>query len=102
MTRQVEVILSPEAMDHLADLQAYYRRTIINAIEKHLTVGPTVPTQQRKPLRPNPFASWELRVGQFRVYYQVESENDNLIVYIVAVGRKVRNRIIIGREEAHL
>jgi hypothetical protein len=37
------------------------------------------------------------------VYYQVETEaDDQRIVYIVAVGEKIRNRVIIGGREVKL
>jgi len=52
--------------------------------------------------RPNPLASWELRVGQFRVYYQVESNDGKDTVYVLAVGEKVRNRVIIAGVEVEL
>jgi len=97
-----EIILSPEAMDHLAALSARHRRVVLDAIEVHLSHQPTTATKQRKPLRPNPLAPWELRVGTFRVDSQVESDDDAEIVYVIAVGRKVRNRVIIAGVEVKL
>lgn len=97
-----EIILSPEAIDHLAELSAHHRRTLLDAIDIHLINEPTTITRQRKPLRPNPLASWELRVDQFRVYYQVESTTETQIVYVVAVGKKIRNRVMIGGTEVEL
>jgi len=43
-------------------------------------------------------APWELRVGDLRVYYDVEIGPPPAVV-IVAVGLKVRHRIRIGGEE---
>jgi mRNA-degrading endonuclease RelE of RelBE toxin-antitoxin system len=98
-----EIILSPEALDHLAGFTARQRQIILDALEEQLSHEPDQVTQQRKPMRPNPLASWELRVGQFRVYYQVENnEREKDVVYIVAVGKKDRNRIIIGGVEVQL
>jgi mRNA-degrading endonuclease RelE of RelBE toxin-antitoxin system len=97
-----EIIISPEAVDHLAALTARQRRIVLDAIETHLTHQPTTPTKRRKPLRPNPLASWELRVDQFRVYYQVEPGDTGDIVYVVAVGRKERDRVIIAGTEVKL
>jgi mRNA-degrading endonuclease RelE of RelBE toxin-antitoxin system len=48
-------------------------------------------------MRPNPVAPWELRIGNLRVYYDVEEEPE-FIVFIRAVGIKERNRVRIGRE----
>ena len=78
-----EIILSPEALDHLAAFPARQRRILFDAIETQLAREPTRITQQRKRMRPNPLASWELRVGQFRVYYQVEMRPaDQDVVYV--------------------
>lgn len=48
-------------------------------------------------MRPNPVAPWELRIGNLRVYYDVEEEPEPTVV-ILAVGKKERNRVRIGRE----
>ena len=70
---------------------------VLDAVDNQLTHQPTVETRNRKPMRPNPVAPWELRVGNLRVYYDVEEEPESL-VYIRAVGIKQRNRVRIGRE----
>lgn len=54
-------------------------------------------TQNRKPLRPNPLASWELRIDDLRVYYDVEEDPEQR-VDIVAIGIKRRNRVFIAGE----
>jgi len=46
-------------------------------------------------------APWELRIGHLRVYFDVE-EDPRLVVRIVAMGVKVRNRVWIGGEEVEL
>ncbi len=52
-------------------------------------------------MRPNPLAPWELRIGNLRVYYDVEEEPEPMVA-IRAVGVKVRNRIRIGQEVIEL
>jgi len=52
-------------------------------------------------MRPNPVAPWELRVGDLRVYYDVEEEPET-VVLIRAVGLKERNRVHIGGEVINL
>jgi hypothetical protein len=42
-------------------------------------------------------ASWELRIGDLRVYYDVEEDPEQQ-VNIVAIGMKRRNRVSIGGE----
>ena len=52
-------------------------------------------------MRPNPLAPWELRVGELRVYYDVQ-ETPIQKVMVLAVGIKRRNRVVIGGEEVEL
>ena len=52
-----------------------------------------------KPLRPNPLAGYELRLGDLRVLYSVDQENSEVIV--VAVGRKVDNTLVVEGVEFH-
>jgi hypothetical protein len=73
---------------------------ILETVERQLTHEPTVETRNRKPMRPNPVAPWELRIGILRVYYDVEHEPQD-VVYI-AVGVKDRNQVRIGREVIQL
>ena len=52
-------------------------------------------------MRPNTLAPWELRVGSFRVYYDVETMPQR-VVHIRAVGIKIRNKVWIGKDEVKL
>ena len=86
---------SPDAEDHLRSLTARQRTIVLDTVEEQLAHEPTVKTRNRKPMRPNPLFPWELRIGNLRVYYDVEEEPES-IVYIRAVGIKKRNRVYIG------
>jgi len=55
----------------------------------------------RKRLRPNSLATWRLRVGDLRVYYEV-IEGREPTVLLKAIGLKVRERVLIGGEEIDL
>jgi mRNA-degrading endonuclease RelE of RelBE toxin-antitoxin system len=92
---------SPDAVEHLRALSAAQRTTVLDAANEQLTHQPGEPTRNRKQMRPNPLATWELRVGVLRVYYSIE-EDPEQIVRIRAVGVKNRNRITIGGEEFQL
>jgi hypothetical protein len=59
---------SPDAEDHLRLLTARQQAIILDAVDEQLTHQPTVETRKRKPMRPNPVAPWELRIGSLRVY----------------------------------
>jgi hypothetical protein len=58
-------------------------------------------TRNRKPLRPNPIAPWELRVGSLRVFYEVAAA-PAAVVRILAVGVKERNVVRIAGQEFQL
>jgi mRNA-degrading endonuclease RelE of RelBE toxin-antitoxin system len=92
---------SPEAIVHLRALTARQRTQVFDNVEQQLRYEPNVETRNRKPMRPNPLAPWELRIGDLRVYYDVE-ETPEPLVSIRAVGIKDRTRILIGNEEIQL
>jgi len=92
---------SPETEDHFRALTARQKAIVLDAVDEQLTYQPTVETKNRKPMLPNPVAPWELRIGNLRVYYDVEEDPEPL-VYIRAVGVKERNRVRIGREAIDL
>lgn len=99
MPYQIEY--SPDAEDHLKALTARQQAIVLDMVEEQLIYQPTVETRNRKPMRPNPIAPWELRIGNLRVYYDVE-EDPEPEVYIRAVGVKERNRVRIGKEVIEL
>ena len=86
---------------HLRGLTAGERTTVLNAIGRQLLHEPLKETRHRKPLRPNPVAPWELRVGQLRVFYEVAGAESG-VVRILAVGRKRRNVLVVGDKEIRL
>jgi len=92
---------SPEAEDHLRALTARERSIVLDAVEEQLVHEPTLETRNRKPMRPNPLAPWELRLGPLRVYYDVQEEPDR-VVKIRAVGIKERHQVRIGGEVIEL
>ncbi len=101
MVRQprVRIEYTPEAVDHLRGLDARQRVTVLDRVEILLSHEPTKPTRNRKLLRANPLAPWELRLGDLRVYYECPTEN---LVVIKAVGIKRRATVRIGGEEIDL
>jgi mRNA-degrading endonuclease RelE of RelBE toxin-antitoxin system len=96
-----EVEYSPETVDHLRALTARQQSIVLDMVDKQLKHQPTVETRNRKPMRPNPLAPWELRIGNLRVYYDVENDPEP-IVFIRAVGIKERNQVRIGGEVIEL
>jgi mRNA-degrading endonuclease RelE of RelBE toxin-antitoxin system len=83
----------------LAHFRAFEQRVIVDAIRAHLTVDADVESRRRKRLTAGPVAPWELRVGDHRVFYQVEAEST---VTIVAVGVKEHNELFIRGKKVEL
>ena len=83
------------AIEDLRYLEKSEQRYILDALKLQLAKEPHVQTRNRKPLRPNELATWELRIGAFRVFYDIEGRT----VQVRAVGWKEHNRLLIrGRE----
>jgi len=77
--------IKPGAEDDLYYYSPYVQKIIVKAIFTHLQSDAAVQTKKKKQLRPNPIAPWELKIGEYRVFYETEgSENVN----ILAVGHK--------------
>ncbi len=90
-----------EAQQHLRILTARQQALILESVQKQLSHQPTVQTRKRKLLRPNPVATWELRLGDIRVFYDVLEEPEPT-VQIRAIGIKVRDRVYIAGQERKL
>ncbi len=86
-----------ETIEDLKWFKKHEQKEILDGIEANLQYEPTVVTRHRDQLRPNQTAEWKLRVGKYRVYYDVDQRVR--IVAIVAVGLKVGNLVYFrGRE----
>ncbi len=78
--------------DDLAILRAFERRLVLDRIDEHLTREPTRQTRSKKmlfgliPPWEHVDPVWELRAGQFRVFYDVRDTDG--VVTIRAVRRK--------------
>jgi mRNA interferase RelE/StbE len=90
-----ELRYSPEAAEGLKRLRSADRAAIIGAIEQILAVNPMLESKARvKRLRQPAPAEYRLRVGQFRVFYNV-GEGHVRIVRILPkeeAGRYLRSR----------
>jgi mRNA-degrading endonuclease RelE of RelBE toxin-antitoxin system len=88
------------ALEDLKFLKKLEQRYVVSMIEQHLSSEPATPTRRRKPLRPNVLATWELRLGAFRVFYEVDPQG--MIVWVTAIGKKERNSLLIRGKEVLL
>jgi mRNA-degrading endonuclease RelE of RelBE toxin-antitoxin system len=96
-----DIQYSPDAEDHLRRFTARQQRIVMDAVDRQLLNQPKVETRNRKPMRPNPIAPWELRLGELRVYYEV-SDEPRPTVTVLAIGVKHRDLIRIGGETIKL
>ncbi len=90
-----EIEFAQVVKEHMKSLKAYQRARVLDEIEKQLVYEPLTETRNRKHLRPNPIAPWELRVGELRVFYDVPFDEPD-IVQVLAIGRKIGNKLYIG------
>jgi mRNA-degrading endonuclease RelE of RelBE toxin-antitoxin system len=87
-----EIRFARDAEKDLRKLPAFHRAKVIAAIETHLSDTPEAPTRNRKLLvnLVPPWAAeppiWELRVGSYRVFYDV-SETEST-VFVRAIRKK--------------
>lgn len=73
---------------------------VLSAIGEQLRFEPAIETRNRKRLRPNDTADWELRIGVFRVLYDVDEVVR--IVEIQRVGAKPNSRYVFRGGEQDL
>ena len=75
-----EIKYSDEAVEQLRRLRAFDRATVLDNIEQMLRVNPTTESKARvKKLRQPAPTEYRLRVGEFRVYYDVSSQTVHII-----------------------
>jgi mRNA-degrading endonuclease RelE of RelBE toxin-antitoxin system len=93
------VSITDEADQHMRSFSAREQRIIEAAVFARLRHQPTLESKAIKRLRPNPLAEFELRIGDFRVLYNVEVENSEVVLLVV--GRKVGNTLVVGGVAFH-
>src|SRR5262245_9089013 len=75
----------------------YEQVLIVDAIDDQLISESGLETRNRKLLEPNPLAAWELRIGRYRVFYDVDALRQ--FVLVKAVGWKEHNTLYIRGKE---
>ncbi|MCX7014941.1 MAG: type II toxin-antitoxin system RelE/ParE family toxin [Candidatus Sumerlaeota bacterium] len=94
-----DVRFVPSADEDLAHYHAREQKIILDAIEKFLEADANVESKRRRQLRPNPLAPWELRIGDYRVFYEI---NPGTLVRVLAVGHKAHNNLLIRGERLEI
>jgi mRNA-degrading endonuclease RelE of RelBE toxin-antitoxin system len=91
------ILVTEGAEVDLQSLPTYAQRLIMDSLETHLRYQPTGGTRRLKQLRPNPVAGWELKLGDYRVLYDVDEEDRVVVVQVV--GEKIGNRLRVQGKE---
>ena len=95
-----KIEITDEAIEDMESLDKAACVTILDAIEQQLIDQPLEETMNRKPLRPDSQFAWELRIGKYRVFYDVNEET--VTVSVVSVGYKAHNKLYIRGQEVNL
>ncbi|MCO6458623.1 MAG: hypothetical protein J5I93_25230 [Pirellulaceae bacterium] len=103
--RPYALAFAREVTQHLRAIDAKFHALIREKIAEQLRFEPGTETANRKPLLPPaPFGStWEIRFGpdnRFRVLYDIDQEAR--VVQVLAIGEKLKERLLIGGEEVPL
>lgn len=89
-----------EAIADLKTFRKYEQQLIVDQIAEQLSHEPAHETRNRKRLRPNRVAEFELRIRNFRVFYDVDAQKNH--VKIEAIGHKVGGNLFIRGKEYQL
>jgi len=95
-----QITFTPEAIEDIRRFKKTERKQIMATLEEQLSHAPATETRNRKRLRPNQLAEWELRVGRFRVFYDIDPVN--YLIKVEAVGYKEGSRLSIRGKEYEL
>lgn len=90
-------VFTDSAFEDLEFFRKYEQTIILDQINEQLSDEPASETRHRKPLEPNDLAEWELRIGDYRVFYDVKP--DDQTVKIKAVGHKEHSTLFIRGKE---
>jgi mRNA-degrading endonuclease RelE of RelBE toxin-antitoxin system len=97
-----EIRFTQTAVDHVRAYRKFEQKIILDGIENQLRHEPLAETRNRKRLTEDSLSDWELRIHDFRVFYDVVTQDDHEVVKIKAVGHKEHNTLFIGGTEVHL
>jgi mRNA-degrading endonuclease RelE of RelBE toxin-antitoxin system len=97
-----EIAFTQTAADHIRAYRKFEQRIILEAIDEQLSHEPTTETRNRKRLSESELSDWELRVQDFRVFYDVAVEKAVGVVKIKAIGNKIHGVLRIGDREVQL
>jgi mRNA-degrading endonuclease RelE of RelBE toxin-antitoxin system len=93
------ISFKPNADGDLDHFSVRDQRIILAAIREFLSINAESESRRRRPLSENALAPWELRVGDHRVFYEID---EGTSVTILAIGVKEHNELFIRGEKVTL
>ncbi len=95
-----KINFTTDALKDLGWFKKNEQTEIVEGIRENLEHEPNVETRNRKKLRPNETAEWELRLGKFRIFYDVSEAVR--VVAIEAIAEKKGSLLFFQGEEGEL
>lgn len=95
-----DIRFTESALEDIASFRGRDRQVILDGITRQLAHEPAVETRNRKKLRPNRTAEWEVPIEDFRVFY--DADVDREVVEVKAVGRKSGSRVSVRGKDIRL
>src|ERR1039458_3628450 len=99
-----EIEIADLAVEELKGMRAFDCRRIVEEVDRHLGDQPTEASKNRKRLDSavpdfeHVAPIWELRVGDFRVFYDVDESTQTVFVRAVRPNRRDQTREDVIRE----
>jgi|SRR5437660_429530 len=85
------------ALEDISTFRKSEQATIFDRVDEQLIYQPALITRNQKRMRPNETAEWELRIGDFRVLYDIDFDDEK--VEIKVVGQKQGARLFVRGKE---
>jgi mRNA-degrading endonuclease RelE of RelBE toxin-antitoxin system len=95
-----DIRFTESALEDVAWFRRRDRQIVFDGIQQQLAHEAFVETRNRKELRPNRTAEWELRIEVFRVFYDADADQE--IVEVKVVGQKSGSQVIVRGKEFKL
>jgi mRNA-degrading endonuclease RelE of RelBE toxin-antitoxin system len=88
-----DIQFTESALEDIAWFRGRDRQIIFDGIQQQVAHEPVTETRNRKKLRPNKTAEWEVRIEGFRVFYDADADQETVDVKVV--GQKVGSKVCV-------
>src|SRR4051812_10045273 len=92
-----QIFYTDSALEDISSFRKHEQITIFDKVDEQLIHQPDVITRNRKRLRPNGTAEWELRVDDFRVLYDIDFSKRRVEVKVI--GLKQGAQLLVRGKE---